>query len=67
MSFVSAEKLTPEEKLERALALAQATNPKLPEHMAPGAMDPKRFQSIQDKRKLLWGKKKVYMYVLQRG
>ena len=32
--------------------------PKLPSYMNPGAMNPVKFQEIQEKRKLLWGGKK---------
>ena len=46
--------------MERAIIAAQALAPKLPMYMNPGAMNPLKFQSIQEKRKLLWsGKKKV--------
>ncbi len=51
-------KLTPE-KLEQALAAAQALAPKLPTCMNPGAMNPVRYHSLQEKKKLLWSKKKV--------
>jgi len=51
--------LTVEQQLERAIVAAQALAPKLPGYMNPGAMNPLKFQSIQEKRKLLWsGKKK---------
>lgn len=53
--------LTVEQQLERAIVAAQALAPKLPGYMNPGAMNPLKFQSIQEKRKLLWsGKKKVW-------
>lgn len=57
--FLTEALLTPEQKLERALAAAQALAPKLPSYMNPGAMNPLKFQTLQDKRKLLWSKKKV--------
>ena len=57
-------KLTPEQKLERALAAAQAIAPKLPNYMNPGAMNPVRFQTLQDKKKLLWSKKKASSHIL---
>ena len=50
--------LTLEQQVERAIVAAQALAPKLPNYMNPGAMNPLKFQSIQEKRKLLWGSKK---------
>lgn len=52
--------LTVEQQLERAIVAAQALAPKLPGYMNPGAMNPLKFQSIQEKRKLLWSGKKVW-------
>ena len=49
--------LTPEEKLEQALAAAQALAPKLPTYLNPGAMNPQKYQTLQEKKKLLWSKK----------
>lgn len=49
--------LTPEEKLEQALAAAQALAPKLPTYLNPGAMNPRKYQTLQEKKKLLWNKK----------
>ena len=45
--------------MEQALTAARALAPKvLPEYMNPGAMNPKQFQNIQAKRKMLWSKSK---------
>lgn len=49
--------LTAEQKLEKALLAAQALAPKLPSYMAPGAANPVRYQSIQQKKKLMWNRK----------
>ena len=51
--------LTPEQKLEQALAARQAAAPKLPTYMNPGAANPAKMQLAQEKRKLLWNKSKV--------
>lgn len=49
--------MTAEQKLEKALQAAQALAPKLPPYMAPGAANPVKFQTAQDKKKLMWNKK----------
>ncbi len=60
-SFCSDETLTPEQKLEQALAASRANKPKtvpgVPSYINTTVINPKHFQTIQQKRKLLWGKK----------
>ena len=51
--------LTPEQKLEQALATARALGPKLVPFSQPGEAHPTaKFQSVMEKRKLLWKKDK---------
>ena len=62
VSFCSDDSLTPEQKLEQALTASRASKPKtvpgLPSYINPAVINPKHFQTIQQKRKLLWGKAK---------
>ena len=51
--------LTPEQKLEKALAARQAQAPKLSSYMNPGAVNPSKLKATHQKRKLLWSKDKV--------
>lgn len=61
--------LTPEQKLEQALATSNkpqqaAAAVGLPKYINPSVINPHHFKAVQEKKKLLWGKKKEKQQVM---